>query len=46
MIDVACGTGMVTLPAAAAVGPHGHVLATDLAQKMVDDTAPGRNGRA
>ena len=29
---------MVTLPAAVAVGPGGHVLATDLSQKMVDDT--------
>ena len=38
MIDIACGTGMVTLPAAVAVGPGGHVLATDLSQKMVDDT--------
>ncbi len=38
VIDIACGTGMVTLPAAAAVGPDGHVLATDLSQKMVDDT--------
>ena len=41
VIDIACGTGMVTLPAATAVGPDGHVLATDLAQKMVDDTAAG-----
>jgi ubiquinone/menaquinone biosynthesis C-methylase UbiE len=39
VIDVACGTGMVTLPAAAAVGPVGHVLATDLSRRMVDDTA-------
>ena len=38
VIDIACGTGMVTLPAATAVGPDGHVLATDLAQRMVDDT--------
>ena len=39
VIDVACGTGMVTLPAARAVGPRGTVLATDIAQRMVDDTA-------
>jgi ubiquinone/menaquinone biosynthesis C-methylase UbiE len=39
VIDIACGTGMVTLPAATAVGPDGHVLATDLSQRMVDDTA-------
>ena len=38
VIDIACGTGMVTLPAATAVGPEGYVLATDLSQKMVDDT--------
>ncbi len=38
VIDIACGTGMVTLPAAVAVGTGGHVLATDLSQKMVDDT--------
>lgn len=35
VIDVACGTGLVTLPAAASVSPGGRVLATDLAPKMV-----------
>jgi ubiquinone/menaquinone biosynthesis C-methylase UbiE len=39
VIDIACGTGMVTLPAALAVGPTGRVLATDISQNMVDDTA-------
>jgi ubiquinone/menaquinone biosynthesis C-methylase UbiE len=39
VLDVACGTGMVTLPAARAVGATGRVLATDISQKMVDDTA-------
>lgn len=39
VIDIACGTGMVTLPTAIAVAPSGHVLATDLSQKMVDETA-------
>lgn len=34
VIDVACGTGMATLPAAASVKPDGRVLATDLASKM------------
>jgi ubiquinone/menaquinone biosynthesis C-methylase UbiE len=35
VLDVACGTGMVSLPVAAAVGPVGHVLATDLSPRMV-----------
>ncbi len=37
VIDVAAGTGMVTLPAAAAVAPAGHVLATDISSKMIAD---------
>jgi len=36
VVDVACGTGMVTLPAAAAVGSSGRVLASDLSSKMLD----------
>ena len=39
VIDIACGTGMVTLPAAEAVGPTGSVVATDISQRMVEDTA-------
>lgn len=39
VLDVACGTGMVTLPAARAVGPHGSVLATDISDGMVAATA-------
>ena len=39
VIEVACGTGMVTLPVAAAVGPTGRVVATDISGKMVTDTA-------
>ena len=37
VLDVACGTGLVTFPAAAAVGPAGRVLGVDLSQSMVDD---------
>ena len=37
VIDVACGTGLVTLPAAARVAPGGRVLGTDLSPKMVAD---------
>jgi ubiquinone/menaquinone biosynthesis C-methylase UbiE len=40
VLDVACGTGLVTFPAAAAVGPGGAVLATDLSDAMVAAVAP------
>jgi ubiquinone/menaquinone biosynthesis C-methylase UbiE len=36
VIDVACGTGLVTLAAAAAVGPLGAVLGTDISAGMVE----------
>jgi SAM-dependent methyltransferase len=36
VLDVACGTGLVTKPAALATGPKGRVVATDISQKMVD----------
>lgn len=39
VLDVACGTGLVTRRAAEAVGSNGHVTATDLSQRMVDMTA-------
>lgn len=39
VIEVACGSGLVTRAIAAAVGPSGEVLATDLSQSMVDLTA-------
>ena len=35
VLDVACGTGLVTFPAAEAVGAQGAVLATDLSDEMV-----------
>src|SRR5262249_22554796 len=35
VLDVACGTGLVTFPAAEAVGPSGAVVATDLSDAMV-----------
>jgi len=35
VLDVACGTGLVTLPAAEAVGPQGSVLGTDISDEMV-----------
>ncbi len=36
VLDVACGSGLVTLPAADAVGASGAVLGVDLSQAMVD----------
>ncbi|HSE12993.1 MAG TPA: methyltransferase domain-containing protein [Rudaea sp.] len=36
VLDVACGTGIVTLDAARAVGADGHVLGVDLSGQMVD----------
>lgn len=36
VLDVACGTGLVTLQAAARVGPRGEVLALDISDRMVD----------
>ena len=36
VLDVACGTGLVTLAAAAAVGPGGRVLGTDISGVMIE----------
>lgn len=35
VLDVACGTGLVTFPAAQAAGSSGFVLATDISDEMV-----------
>lgn len=35
VLDVACGTGLVTLPAAERVGPDGRIEAVDLSAEMV-----------
>jgi len=39
VLDVACGTGLVTFPIAQAVGPEGSVVATDIADAMVTHLA-------
>jgi ubiquinone/menaquinone biosynthesis C-methylase UbiE len=36
VLDLACGTGLVTLPAARAVGPTGQVMGVDIADRMVE----------
>ena len=36
VLDVACGTGLVTLPAAERVTSTGFVFATDISQKMIE----------
>ena len=40
VLDVACGTGLVTFPAANAVAPGGKVLGTDISEEMLN-TARG-----
>ncbi len=35
VLDVACGTGLVTVAAARAVGPRGQVLGVDIAEQML-----------
>jgi ubiquinone/menaquinone biosynthesis C-methylase UbiE len=35
IIDIACGTGLITFPAAEMVGPEGFILATDISDGMV-----------
>jgi len=35
VLDIACGTGLVTFGAAAAVGPAGVVVGTDISEAMV-----------
>jgi SAM-dependent methyltransferase len=44
VLDVACGTGLVTLRAAQIVGPQGQVVGVDLSERMVQ--AAGRRARA
>ena len=36
VVDVACGTGLVTFPIAEKVGANGHVLGTDISEKMLE----------
>ena len=43
VLDIACGTGLVSFGAARAVGPNGHVLGIDLSDRMIN--AAGRRAR-
>jgi ubiquinone/menaquinone biosynthesis C-methylase UbiE len=36
ILDLCCGSGMVTIPSAKAVGPQGHVTGTDFAEEMLE----------
>src|SRR6187401_373566 len=36
VLDVACGTGLVTFPAASRVGSRGTVLGVDISERMID----------
>jgi ubiquinone/menaquinone biosynthesis C-methylase UbiE len=45
VLDIACGTGLVTFRAADLVGATGRVVATDISQKMVDATAAAAERR-
>jgi ubiquinone/menaquinone biosynthesis C-methylase UbiE len=36
VLDIACGTGLVSFEAARAVSPSGHVLGIDLSERMID----------
>ena len=39
VLEISCGTGLVTWPLAELVGPHGQVVATDISERMVERTA-------
>lgn len=45
VLDVACGTGLVSLPLAEAAGPNGRVVATDISDKMVDSVLQAADAR-
>jgi ubiquinone/menaquinone biosynthesis C-methylase UbiE len=36
VLDIACGTGLITFPAAAAVGAQGSVVGTDISEGMIE----------
>lgn len=46
VVEVACGSGLVTLRIAEAVGPSGRVVATDLSEGMLDRARAAAEARA
>lgn len=46
VLDVACGTGLVTFDAARAVGPEGRVLGVDISERMVQACLRRAGGQA
>ncbi|WCL53298.1 class I SAM-dependent methyltransferase [Gimibacter soli] len=36
VVDMACGTGLVSFPLAEKVGPNGRVIATDISERMIE----------
>lgn len=36
VLDIACGTGLITFPAAMSVGAQGSVVGTDISEKMIE----------
>jgi ubiquinone/menaquinone biosynthesis C-methylase UbiE len=36
VLDIACGTGLITFPAARSVGAHGSVVGTDISDRMIE----------
>ena len=45
VVDLACGTGLVTVPLAHSVGREGHVIATDISERMIDAVRAGAEQR-
>lgn len=37
VLDLACGTGLVSFPLAEAIGPEGRLVATDISEKMIEE---------
>jgi ubiquinone/menaquinone biosynthesis C-methylase UbiE len=40
VLDVGCGSGASAIPAGKAVGPHGHVIGVDLAERLLAMARP------